>query len=147
MPLGSLLGPLEALLGCLWTPKTLKNRMFFKVFEDAAFWLFGALDGPIGLILLLLGQIWSQNGVPKWVSKVVLKDIKIMILTGFNDFDIQSKMGNCFFLFGAVFESILGSILIPKLVQNLLIFGSILDPFSLGFRNSLGASWEPSWAS
>ena len=26
----------------------------------------------------------------------------------------------------------------PKLVQNLLIFGSILDPFFLGFRSSLG---------
>ena len=35
----------------------------------------------------------------------------------------------------------------PKLVQNLLIFGSILDPFFWGFRSSLGASWEPSWAS
>ena len=47
-PLGSLLGPLEALLGGLWTPKTLKNMLLFKVFEDAAFWLFGALDGPLG---------------------------------------------------------------------------------------------------
>ena len=109
--------------------------------------VFEAPDGPLGLILLLLGQIWSQNGVPKWVSKVVLKDIKIMILTGFNDFDIHAKMGKLFFLFGAVFESILGPILIPKLVQNLLIFGSILDPFFLGFRSFLGASWEPSWAS
>ena len=26
----------------------------------------------------------------------------------------------------------------PKLVQNVLIFGSILDPFFLGFRSSLG---------
>ena len=26
----------------------------------------------------------------------------------------------------------------PKLIQNLLIFGSILDPFFLGFRSSLG---------
>ena len=41
MPLGSLLGPIEALLGGLWTPKTL----------DSAFKLFEALDGPLGLIL------------------------------------------------------------------------------------------------
>ena len=59
----------------------------------------------------------------------------------------MSKLINFFFLFGVVFESRFGPILIPKLVQNLLIFGPILDPFFLGFRSSLGASWEPSWAS
>ena len=32
MPLGSRLGPPKALLGGLWTPKTLKNLGFFKVF-------------------------------------------------------------------------------------------------------------------
>ena len=32
VPLGSLLGPLEALLGGLWTPKTLKNSGFCMVF-------------------------------------------------------------------------------------------------------------------
>ena len=51
MPLGSLLGPIEALLGGLWTPKTLKNLRFSQVFGDAAFKLFEALDGPLGLIL------------------------------------------------------------------------------------------------
>ena len=69
--------------GCLGTPldpKTFKNYRFFKVFENAAFWLFEAPDGSLGLILLLLGQIWSQNGVPKWVPKVVLNDIKKLIL-------------------------------------------------------------------
>ena len=73
MPLGSLLGPLEALLGGLWTPKTLKNKLFFKVFEDAAFWLFGALDGPLGLILppswADLVPKWVQNGPQKWSKK------------------------------------------------------------------------------
>ena len=48
-------------------------------------------------------------------------------------------MVNLFFLFGAVFESILGPILIPKLVQHVLIFGSILDPFFWG----LGVLWVP----
>ena len=37
MPLGSLLELLEALLGSLWTPKTMKNLWFFKVFGNAAF--------------------------------------------------------------------------------------------------------------
>ena len=59
----------------------------------------------------------------------------------------MSKLINFFFLFGVVFESRFGPILIPKLVQNLLIFGPILDPFFLGFRSSLGGSWESSWAS
>ena len=73
MPLGSLLGPLEALLGGLWTPKTLKNQWFFKVFEDAAFWLFGALDGPLGLIL---PPSWADL-VPKWPPKWSQKRSKI----------------------------------------------------------------------
>ena len=50
VPLGSPLGPLEALLGGLWTPKTCKNWCF-KVFENVTFLVFGALDGPLGLIL------------------------------------------------------------------------------------------------
>ena len=43
-------------------PKTLKNLRFFKVFENAAFWLFEAPDGSLGLILPPLWPIWSQNG-------------------------------------------------------------------------------------
>ena len=82
MPLGNLLGPLEALLGGLWTPKTLKNQRFFKVFGIVAFWLFEPLDGSLGLILTLLGPIWSQNGPqngpksgPKSDKKVIQKMI------------------------------------------------------------------------
>ena len=37
LPFGSLEGPLEAVLGGLWTPKTLKNIMFFKVFHKSMF--------------------------------------------------------------------------------------------------------------
>ena len=33
------------------TPKTLKNQWFFKVFATAAFWVFEALNGPLGPIL------------------------------------------------------------------------------------------------
>ena len=45
-------------------PKNLKKTMVFQVFEDAAFWLFGALDGPLGLIL---PPSWADL-VPKWVQ-------------------------------------------------------------------------------
>ena len=65
VPLGSLLGPLEALLGGLWTPKTLKNYRCFKVFGNAAFWLFEPLDGPLGLTL---APSWADL-VPKWAQK------------------------------------------------------------------------------
>ena len=61
MSLGSRLGPPKALLGGLWTPKTLKNQWFFKVFANAGFWVLEALNGPLGLILAPLGPIWSQN--------------------------------------------------------------------------------------
>ena len=43
MLLGGLLGFPEALLGGLWTPKTLKNQLFLKVFAHAGFWIFQAL--------------------------------------------------------------------------------------------------------
>ena len=65
MPLGRLLGLPEALFDGLWTPKTLKTPRFFKVFENAAFWLFEALDGPLGLILL---SSWADL-VPNWAPK------------------------------------------------------------------------------
>ena len=46
----------------LGPPKTLKNKLFFKVFANVGFRYFGALDGPLGPILAPLGPIWSQNG-------------------------------------------------------------------------------------
>ena len=60
---GCLLGAFSGLLRFSWKPldpKTLKNCRFFKVFENAAFWLFEAPDGSLGLILPPLWPIWSQ---------------------------------------------------------------------------------------
>ena len=65
VPLWSLLGPPEALFGSLWTPKTLKNQWFFKVFANAAFRVFEALDGLLGRIL---APSWADL-VPKWPPK------------------------------------------------------------------------------
>ena len=65
MPLGSLLGFPKALLGCLWTPKTLKNLKFFKVFANAGFWVFEALNGPLAPIL---APSWADL-VTKWSPK------------------------------------------------------------------------------
>ena len=73
MPLGSLHGPLEPLLGGLWTPKTLKNLMLFKVFANAGFWVFEALGGPLGPILAPSWADLVPKWSPKWAPKVVQK--------------------------------------------------------------------------
>ena len=76
VPLGSRLGPLEALLGGLWTPKTLKNLMFFKVFGNAAFWFFEPIDGSLGLILAPSWADMVSKWAPKWAKKLSNKMIK-----------------------------------------------------------------------
>ena len=52
------------------------------VFGIADFWLYEPLDGSLGLVLTLLGPIWSQNGSqngpksgPKSDKKVIQKII------------------------------------------------------------------------
>ena len=79
-PLGVSLGvswePSRASWGSLGKPldpKTPKNFWFFKLFENAAFWLFEAPDGSLGLMLPPLWPIWSQNepqNVPKNAQKM-----------------------------------------------------------------------------
>ena len=62
VPLGSLLGCLEALLGGLKSEKmpTVPLENHFSI--NTGLWFFEDLNGPLGLILVPLGQIWSQNG-------------------------------------------------------------------------------------
>ena len=62
VPLGSFLGPLEALLGGLKSEKMQTVPRENHFFENAVFWLFEALEGPLGFILAPLGPIWSLNG-------------------------------------------------------------------------------------
>ena len=63
VPLGSLLGPLEALLGGLKSEKMQTVQRENHFFENVALLVFEALDGPLGLILLPLWLIWSENGL------------------------------------------------------------------------------------
>ena len=63
-------------LGWLMDPKTFKNFCFFKVFKDAAFWLFKALDGPLGPILPPSWADLVPKWAPKWAPKVVQKIAK-----------------------------------------------------------------------
>ena len=73
VPLGSLLGPLEALLGGLKSEKMQTVPRENHFFENVAFLVLEALDGPLGFILPPLWLIWSengpQNGPQKWSKK------------------------------------------------------------------------------
>ena len=63
------LGFLEALLGGLWTQKRVKTRGFLRCLKR----LFKAHDGPLGLILVSLVNLFGilcKNPGPFWVPKL-----------------------------------------------------------------------------
>ena len=62
VPLGSLLGPLEALLGGLKNEKMPTVPRENHIFINAVFWLFEAPNGPLGLILVPLGGSGPKRG-------------------------------------------------------------------------------------
>ena len=65
------LGLLEALLGSFKSEKMLTVPRENHLFVNAVFWLFAAPNGSLGLILVRLGRIWSQNGFPKVFQHVI----------------------------------------------------------------------------
>ena len=73
MPLGSLLGPLEALLGGLKSEKMQTVPRENHFFENVAFLVFEALDGPLGLVLPPSWADLVPKWTPKWAPKVVQK--------------------------------------------------------------------------
>ena len=86
VPLGSLLGSLEALLGGLKNEKMPTVQRENHFFENVVFLVFETLDGPLGLILPSLWPIWSENGSqngskrdPKSDQKMVHELIPISI--------------------------------------------------------------------
>ena len=62
MPLESLLGLPKALLGCLWTPKTLKNICFSRFLQIQLFGFLKLSMALLGSSWHLLAPIWSPNG-------------------------------------------------------------------------------------
>ena len=75
------LGFLEALLGGLWTQKRVKTRGFLRCLKR----LFKAHDGPLGLILVSLVNLFGilcKNPGPFWVPKVVLHIFNIALKQG-----------------------------------------------------------------
>ena len=78
MPLGSLLGPLEALLGGLKSEKMPTVPRENHLFVNAVFWLFAALMALLGSSWSVLGGFGSRMGFPKFsnmLSKVCQKMI------------------------------------------------------------------------
>ena len=70
------LGFLEALLGGLWTQKRVKTIGFSRFLKR----LFKAYDGPLGLILVSLVNLFGffcKNPGPFWVSKLNLVEIYV----------------------------------------------------------------------
>ena len=59
---GSLLGPLDSLLGGPKSEKMVNVQRENHFFINTGLWFFEDPNGPLGLILVPLGQIWSQNG-------------------------------------------------------------------------------------
>ena len=68
VPLGSLLGSLEALLGGLLTQKPSKTCGFLRFLKR----LFEAPDGLLGLTFFFV-QIWAKIAGPIWVLKLALQ--------------------------------------------------------------------------
>ena len=85
MPLGRLLGPFEALLGGLKSEKMPTVPLENHFFINTGFWFYEDPNGLLGLILVPLGQIWSQNGSQhgsKSDQKVDQKSLKKTIKNG-----------------------------------------------------------------
>ena len=124
------------------------SRLFFTVAD------LGQFKAILNHFVFILAASCA-NLLPKWGAKMgvksgTLRHQKIDMTKDRSD-HIHKNCCKNWLTFSSFLEQFwlpfLGPMLIPKLVQNLLIVGSILDPFFLGFRSSLGASWEPSWAS
>ena len=76
VPLGSLLGPLEALLGGLKNEKMPTVPRENHLFVNAVFWLFAALMALLGSSWSVLGGFGSRMGFPTFsnmLSKVCQK--------------------------------------------------------------------------
>ena len=96
MPLGSLLGPLGALLGGLWTQKRVKTRGFLGFLKR----LFKAYDGPLGLILVSLVNLFGilcKSAGPIWVPKLASLNIYVEELSFYKK--NTQKLVNFWFLF------------------------------------------------
>ena len=104
VPLGSLLGLPEALLGCLWTPKTLKKHLVFQGFCKCSFLGLWSSQWPSWAHL---GPFLGRSG-PQTVPKMAPKIVKRWSKKWSNKRPQKSD-----------FSHALGPKMVPKNVQNL----------------------------
>ena len=71
--LGAFLGLLRLYWEASGPQKTLKNVRFCKLFANATFWVFEALNGPLGPILAPSWADLVPDWVPKWLQKLSRK--------------------------------------------------------------------------
>ena len=93
------LGFLEALLGGLWTQKRVKTLGFLRFLKR----LFKAHDGPLGLILVSLVNLFGilcKNPGPFWVPKVNRLIFKIALKQGSK----KAATKKTWTIFGSFFE-------------------------------------------
>ena len=78
--LGCLLGAFLGLLRLSWEASRVKKcrQSHAKTgFVNAVFWFFEAPNGPLGLILVPFGWIWSQTWVPNGLKSLVKSDQQV----------------------------------------------------------------------
>ena len=151
--LRSLLGPLEVLLEASGS-KNIKKLRVFKVFENAAFWLFEAPDGSLGLILPPLWPIWSQNGpqrIPKTAQKAYPNLTIHFFVVFFQGLFLASKTSELrpvraiFFQYPALFFCpFLGALFDLFLTNFWTTFGCLFGCLLGAFSGLLRFSWEAS---
>ena len=101
------LGFLEALLGGLWTQKRVKTRGFLGCLKR----LFKAHDGPLGLILVSLVNLFGilcKNPGPFWVPKVVLHNFNMLSNRGSKKLK-KKKHGQSLVPFLSIFGHFIGA--------------------------------------
>ena len=130
------LGLLEALLGSFKSEKMLTVPRENHLFVNAVFWLFAALMALLGSSWSVLGGFGSRMGFPKFLNmlskvcqKMITKNTKVWVPKWVPKKWKIEIAGLRHFLPGLLF-----------CLSNLLMF-------FFRFWSSLGASWEPSWAS
>ena len=136
---GESLGLLETLLGGLWTQKLVKTKCFLRVLKRLFF-------GSLQLLMALLGSSWSVLGgfgsrmASKMVPKSFLKCFKSLSKNDPKKGQVRVPQG----VPESCFSEIAG---LRHFLPEIRFCLSIILMFFFRFWSSLGASWEPSWAS
>ena len=110
-----------------------------QFFVYAVFWFFEASSGLLGFILVSLGRIWYQNGIPN--GSIIFQKVirKLSKKSSENEMILGAKMGAKY---------------MEDRDRRLKAFSTRMSKLSFvffivlcRFWSSLGTSWEPLWVS